>query len=135
MWTCSSCGRRFKQRNQMHTCAVYNLDRHLTGKSAAVVAIYHLLAGHVGELGAVEIVPMKSSILFRVKTAFATVSIRGNWVDVYFSLRSEYSSARFRNVVQVSAARFVHGVRLESPDDIDEELLGWLSKARALSSL
>jgi len=117
----------------MHTCEVFDLERHLAGRSAAVVATYHVLAGAVADLGEVEIVPMKSSILFRVQTAFVSVVIRRKWVDVYFSLARKNESPRTRSIVRASAGRFVHRVRLDSPDDIDEEMKGWLSEARTLS--
>ncbi len=134
MWTCPSCGRAFKQRNQMHTCEVFDLERHLTGKSSGIAGLYHLLAGAVSKMGSVEIVPMKSSILFRVKTVFATVRVRRHWLDVYFSLAYELRGERIRTIEKASAARFVHRVRVSSPDDVDDELLGWLAEARELSS-
>ena len=135
MWTCPSCGRRFKQSNQMHTCGVFDLERHLVGKSSSVVALYHLLAAAICKMREVEVVPMKSSILFRVKTVFATVTVRRNWLDLNFSMSRELPVGRIRRIDQASAGRFVHAVRLSSPDDIDDELLGWLADARALSAV
>ena len=117
----------------MHTCEVFDLDRHLTGKSSAIVGLYHLLAAAASEMGPVEFVPMKSSILFRVKTVFATVTVRRRWLDVLLCLARELAAERARFVEQASAARFIHRVRISSPEDIDDEFLGWLAEARDLS--
>jgi predicted transport protein len=134
MWTCPSCGRAFKRRSQMHTCEVFDLERHLSGKSSDVVGLYHLLAAAVSGMESVEIVPMKSSILFRVKTVFATVTVRRNWLDVYLALEAEYLGDRVRRTERISARRFAHHVRLQSPDDLDEELMAWLTEAHMLSA-
>lgn len=134
MWTCPSCGRSFKQINQMHSCEVFDLERHLVGKSSAIVGLYHLLAGAMRGMESVETVPMKSTILFRVNTVFASVAVRRQWLDVYFTLASRQASERIRFVERASATRFVHRIRISSPDDIDEQLTGWLAEARALSA-
>ncbi len=118
----------------MHTCETYDLEWHLAGKSAAVVAMYHLLVEAVGSLGEMEVVPMKSSILLRVKTAFVNVTVRRKWLDIYFAVDGERSGRRIRRTERISARRFAHSVRIEDPDDIDDELMAWLAEARALSA-
>jgi hypothetical protein len=118
----------------MHTCETYDLEWHLSGKSAAAVALYHLLVDAAGNLGEMEIVPMKSSILFRLTTAFASVTVRRKWLDINFAVEGERSSSRIRRTERISARRFAHSVRIEDPDDIDDELVEWLAEARALSA-
>jgi predicted transport protein len=122
------------KRNQMHTCEVFDLERHLSGKSSEIVGLYHLLAAAVSDMECVEIVPMRSSVLFRVRTVFATVKVRKRWLDVYLALEAEYLGDRVQRTERISARRFAHQVRLQSPDDIDEELTGWLAEAHRISA-
>ncbi len=133
MWICPSCGRSFKQVSQSHSCETFTIDHHLWNKPSDVVALYHLLAAAVGRFGDVRIEPMKSRILFRGQTVFATVLVRRRWLEVYILLPREESSDLIRKTIQVSAGRFAHELRVDDPNRIDDPLISLLREAFDLS--
>ena len=63
---------------------------------------------------------------------FASVHPRKSYV--YLNIRSDYpiASPRIAKTEQVSKNRFHNELKLTSPGEIDEELLGWLQDAYAL---
>lgn len=135
MWQCPSCGRRFKNANQSHSCKTYPIERHLHNKPGGVVAMYHLLEGLAAELGAVEVRPMKSTILFRGETSFWSVSIHRTFVRVMFQLHRKLPPRAEWRVTQSSPGRFVYEVKLTHPDQLDAHLQGLLEEAAHLAGI
>jgi hypothetical protein len=135
LWECSRCGRRFANRNQTHTCApLGRVEEHLAGKSASVIAIYEALVAAIERCGPVIINPTKSRIAFQVRMNFAAVKLLQNWVDGHVILARRLESPRFTKVITYSAHNHEHDFRLNSPDDVDEELCEWLCEAYAVGA-
>ncbi|MCZ6766306.1 MAG: hypothetical protein O7D32_05185 [bacterium] len=65
-WTCPNCGRGFRNKNQWHSCEIRELDHHLQRRSPAVREMVGRLLEAAHGFGAVEMVPVKTSIQCRL---------------------------------------------------------------------
>src|SRR6266516_3467156 len=103
-----------------------------TGKDDVVRSIYHRLLEVLHTLGPFQEEPKKTSIHLVRTVGFAGVHPRKS--SLILNLRTDYPLAtpRITKSEQVSKNRFHNEVKLLSPSEIDEELLGWLKDAYAL---
>ena len=133
LWACPNCGRRFANRNQSHTCRpLGDLDRHFEGKDAAVRATFERLVHAVEELGPVAVLPEKTRIALQVRMSFAALMPRRHWLDGHVVLARRLESPRFRRVDTFSPRNVVHVFRLSSPEEVDDEVIGWFREAYAV---
>jgi len=102
------------------------------GKDEIVQVIYMRLLEALRTIGPVQEDPKKTSIHLVHTTGFAGVHPRKSYL--YLNLRTDapIENPRITKTEQVSKNRFHNELKLTSPDEIDEELLGWLRDAYAL---
>lgn len=102
------------------------------GKDEVVQVIYTRLLEVLSRLGPFQEEPKKTSIHLVRNTGFAGVHPCKSYL--YLNLRTDYpiDNPRIAKTEQVSKNRFHNELKLNSPDEIDEELLGWLKDAYML---
>jgi Domain of unknown function (DUF5655) len=105
---------------------------HLRGKPAAVVALYRGFARMVRETGPVRVHPVKTRIAFISRMSFAGAVLRNDRLDVHFILARALRSSRFRSVERYGPRDVGHYLSIRSPDELDDELRGWLEEAAAV---
>jgi hypothetical protein len=128
LWTCPSCLRRFKNRNQSHSCGQYSVEQHLAGKPPDIVELYHDLTALVVRSSDVVVAPTKTRVLFKVRTVFATVAIANGWLDVVFVLGRRLRHRRIKKA-QKEYPGIVHFLRIESAEELDDDVASWLQEA------
>lgn len=128
LWRCPRCGRRFASINQSHACGRYTLTEHLAGKSPAVIALYRRFARMVRTCGPVT----KTRIAFQVRMSFAAVTLQKRWLDGHVVLARRLEDRRFRAIQTISPKNHVHQFRIETPDQVDEQVGQWLREAYAV---
>jgi hypothetical protein len=128
LWTCPHCRRRFKNRNQAHSCGQFTVEQLLAGKPTEVVELYDRLAELSQGCGEVVVAPTKTRVLFKVRTVFATVAITKNWLDVVFVLGRRLKDRRIKKA-QEEYPGIVHFLRIENVEGLDDELATWLQEA------
>jgi hypothetical protein len=128
LWTCPSCRRQFKNRNQSHSCGQYTVEQLLDGKPSEVVELYDRFAELVLRCGEVVVAPTKTRVLFKVRTVFATAGVTRNWLDVLLVLGRRVHSRRIKKA-QAEYPGIVHCLRIVRIEDLDEELANWLQEA------
>jgi hypothetical protein len=80
-WQCPSCGRRFANRNQTHTCAdLGDLDARFVGTSPPVRAAFDAVLSAVAGLGPVTVLVEKTRIALQVRMSFAALVPRRAWL-------------------------------------------------------
>src|SRR5262249_21477419 len=132
-WSCPRCKRLFANRNQSHTCAaLHHLDHHFRDKPPEIRALYDRFVSAVKALGPVKILPEKTRIAFQVRMSFAQITPRRRWLDGHVVLARRLEHPRFRRIETFSPRNHVHVFRIQSPGDIDAELLTWLRQAYAV---
>jgi len=133
MWTCPQCGRRFANRGQTHTCApLGSLDDHLAGKPDVIREIVERLIEVTERNGPFEVLPEKTRIAFHARMSFAALQPRRGWVDGHVVLARRREDPRFRRIESFSPRNHLHAFRLETVDEVDDEVADWLAEAYAV---
>jgi hypothetical protein len=128
LWACPSCRRQFKNRNQAHSCGQFSALQLLDGKPPEMIELYERLAELIQHCGEVEIAPTKTRFLFKVRTVFASVAVGKNRLDVVFVLARRLQHRRIKKAQQEYPG-IVHFLRIDKPEDLDDDLAGWLQEA------
>jgi hypothetical protein len=135
MWTCPNCGRNFKNTNQDHSCIVTDLESHFLNKETNVQTVFAKLLEEVSNFGEFTINPVKSAILLTAESHFLAIKPKKRWIDIEFVLPYKQNSFPIHKVVQAQKKKWAHFVRLETPEEVDNELIGWLQEAFKISSI
>jgi len=116
-----------------------DVDEFFAGRDRAR-QIYERVAAVIMQIGPATTRVSKSQIAFRRKTGFASV-----WTpDRYLSntdvplvltvlLRRRDTSGRWKEVVEPGDGRFTHHMELREPEDVDQQVAGWLEEAWKLA--
>jgi hypothetical protein len=107
---------------------------HFRGKAPTVRATYDKLLQTVKRFGPVVEDPKKTSIHLVNATALAGIATRKSWLVLTIKSDRPLTSTRVHKTEQTSARRFHHEIKLTSPAEIDDELVGWLESAYVLSA-
>lgn len=112
----------------------HTVKEHFDNKAPAVEAIYKRILEVVKRLGPLREEAKKTSIHLVRKTAFAGIATRKNALILTIKSTSDLPGNRIMKREQASANRWHLEVRLTTPDEVDEELIRWLSSAYELSA-
>ena len=134
MWTCSTCGRSFLKTNQDHSCLLVNLESHFYTKQQHVIDTFEKIKNVVLLFDDVRINSVKGAILFRAKSTFLAVKPKKSFLDIEFVLDEKIEEFPIHKSVQASKSKWAHFVRLESPEEVDEQLLSWIREAYDICS-
>jgi hypothetical protein len=129
LWTCPKCGRQFAKSNQSHSCKIFPLEKHFEGKEMG-----HQLYTTLKKAVRKNIGPFKADsvecCIHLVKTStFAAVKILRDKIRVDFTLTHKVKNKRLVPLEQMSAHRYLYYLDINSTEQIDEELTGWLKEA------
>jgi hypothetical protein len=90
----------------------------------------------LGRLGPVDVRTTRSQVAFRRGRGFAYLWLPGQYLakpaaDVVLSLAlgRHDPSPRFKEVVHPSPRHWMHHLEINNPDDVDDEVVGWLREA------
>ena len=113
--------------------ASVTVESHFHGRDSVVYRIYVRLIKALERLGEVSQEPKKTSIHLVKKTAFAGVATRKGYLILTVKSDQPLKSARIHKTQQTSANRFHHELKINSPAQIDAQLVSWLENAYRLS--
>ena len=125
------CGKAFVRKGTRHSCVVVPLSAHFAARPRAE-ELFQRLETAIREVGG----PFRLSI---AKTriglvngiTFAAVMPRKDHIRFHFVLKRRIDSGRILRVDHYEPW-FVHTLKLRTPEDLDEELLGWLGESYQL---
>lgn len=87
-----------------------------------------VLAGLAG-IGPIHVEPVSVGIFLKRSRTFAELRPMTRWVAVSFMLERTVTSARIaRKVIDTGRTKY-HVVNVRTPDEVDDELLAWLTEA------
>jgi hypothetical protein len=109
------------------------VQSHFTGRDPQVRATYDRLLAVARTLGQVTEDPKKTSIHLVRRTAFAGISTRRSALILTLKSAKDVRSPRVARREQASAHRWHLEVRLQDPQQVDRQLIGWLRAAYELS--
>ena len=133
LWSCPSCGRRFRHANQWHSCEVRAEADHFAGKPAILRETYDaLIAGLKERCPDVRVDSVKTNIHFFRTHNFAGVSVRKDRLNLAFHLAHPLANPRIVRSQPLWGNRIVHRMELRRPAEVDGQLLKWLAESAAL---
>jgi uncharacterized protein DUF5655 len=84
----------------------------------------------IAACGPYEVSPAKTRVAFMARVRFAGVTaISERGMTVAFGLPRPLHSPRVRKIEEPTRGWFVHHMRIDSIDELDDELLGWLRES------
>ena len=103
-----------------------------TGPSHERPVVEAVLAG-LADVGPIHIEPVSVGIFLKRSRTFAELRPMTKWVAVSFALERTLTSARIsRKVYDAGRAKY-HVVNVRTADEVDDQLLEWLTEAYDLS--
>jgi hypothetical protein len=112
----------------------YTVQSHFDGKAPSVKTTYDQLLKILRKFGLIIEEPKKTSIHLVNKTALAGIATRKDYLILTIKSDGKLTSPRIHKTEQVSTGRFHNEVKVSTPEEVDEELTGWLKDAYELSA-
>ena len=105
-------------------------------EALAVVERVRSVLDATSGIGPVEVRTTKSQVAFRRRRGFAYLWRPGQYlanpgaeVVLSIALGRRDGSPRFKEVVHPAPTVWMHHLELDGPDDVDDEVVGWLREA------
>jgi hypothetical protein len=130
LWTCPKCGRKFVGRNMWHACGDYSVEKFLAGKGDKARRLFDGFESLIAACGRYEVSPAKTRVAFMARVRFAGVNaISDRGMTISFALPSPMRHPRIRKVEEIVPGWYGHWMRITDPEELDDELLGWLRES------
>ena len=113
--------------------AAQGLDALFAGKDVAVRAIYSRLLEVLHSFGPFREEPKKTSIHLVNTSGFAGIHPRRSFLYLNLRMDRPLESKRIAKSEQVSKNRYYNEIKIIAPDEVDDELIGWLKEAYRLA--
>lgn len=128
-WTCEACGREFGKR-QSHFCApAISVEMYFAARPPVEREIFEAVREHLDSLGPMIVEPVGVGILFKVKRTFVELRPRAKWVALNFGLNRRVVHPRITRTTKTNTPRTYHGVNIQRPEDVDEQVRAWLTES------
>jgi hypothetical protein len=134
LWTCPACGRRFAKPNQQHVCGRYSVDEHLEAARPEVQALYHGLYALAEGCGEFFAEATKTAVSFKNPGIFAAVAFRKKGLRVSIWFGRPVRHHRITNIYTISPSNHAHHLKVDSLEELDEQLKNWLCESYFLAS-
>ena len=129
-WRCPSCKREFGRKNQGHMCSPgLTLEQYFEAAKPWERPIYDVVSTHLLSLGDVIIDPLAMGIRFKNGPMLCELRAKSKWTALGFSLRRKLSSSKLSRKVVDYGPKAFHVINISHADEIDEEILSWLTEA------
>lgn len=130
-WTCPKCKRSFGAKGTGHMCRPgLTLEEFFAGARPEAKPIFDVINDHLETLdGDLIVDPLDKKILFKNGPTIAILDSMTKWVALGFTLRRRAASNRFSRKVTDYGGKFYHVVNLTDPEQVDGEILEWLTEA------
>jgi len=133
-WICPECHKKFRNRNQWHSCHILTVEDHLAKKSINVQTTVMELLDEVQNFGPIEINPVKSTIQVKSGATFLSIKTKKDFVELEFQLGEKVEEFPIHRAVRVSGNRVLHFLFLQSPEDITEQVIKWIKSSYIMVS-
>ncbi len=133
MWTCPKCGRSFKRSEQNHTCVLIDKEDLFKKRPQELKALYKKVFEIVKKFGAFrEETVLPDVIFFKTKSTFLAVKVKKDHLEIEFFLDHIEDEPPVAKYLQTSKQRVAHVVKIDSPKDIDKQLINWMKTSYQL---
>jgi hypothetical protein len=110
------------------------LEEHFRGRDPHLREIFDELVVRLRKIGPIKVDPVKTSINLTARHHLGAVTVRGTFLRLGFVSGGRIQDERIVHVERLGSAKFGHSVILESMEDLDDVVMGWLAAAYRLRS-
>jgi hypothetical protein len=132
LWKCPKCGERFVGKNMPHSCGKFSLNDLFAKSDPQVMKKFGKFAKIVRACGPVRIIPQKTRVVFMARVRFAGAMPRKKYLLCSLGMPRRFESQRFLKIESYMANFHGHTFRVDTLDDLDNEVQGWLYEAYKL---
>jgi hypothetical protein len=129
-WSCPRCASRFAHEGQFHSHDSVDVDAHFAGRAERLRLSFDTLIGSLPV--DIHVEALKTVIILSARTTFAFITVQTRRLIVGVFLDRRLDSPRVVKVDAVSSRKIGNVVDVRGPDDVDDELRGWLREVHAL---
>lgn len=131
-WDCPVCNRNFKKENQQHSCVNNNIAEHIQKLKPELIPVFDKLHAFITSLENVKVSSVKTFILYSSKSIFLSLKAKREYIEIEFFANTTINEFPIFKTLQISKNRIVHSVKLDSIENIDEQLLKWIAESYEL---
>ncbi|MBP6922121.1 hypothetical protein KBB69_02175 [Candidatus Dojkabacteria bacterium] len=133
MWQCPRCKREFKKKSQSHSCVIYPIEQHFKGKDYSRDLFEKLVKEIEEEVGKIKIESLPCCIHLVSNYTFSGVWLLRDKIRLDFRVDYQIDSERIIKQEKLSTNRNLYYVELKDEEDIDKELLKWITDSYFLN--
>ncbi len=127
---CPKCERAIASAKSWHYCKKVDMDSLFERKEDVVLQLFDKLVEIVGTWPDVQFSATKACIVFVAKSTFLIAKPMKRALDLHFSLKQPEEDDAVYKIASYKS-RFVHYIRLHTPEDLDGRVLALIRKAYA----
>jgi len=128
-WTCPACGRTFARTRQSHGCSpALGVDEYFRTGPAFERPVFDAVCAHFRPMGDVRIEAVQVGIFFKRARTFAELRPMRDRVRLSLLMSRDVDSPRVVRRLGTSGRRALF-FDLRHPDDVDDEIKGWLTES------
>ena len=133
MWTCPNCHRKFKTKNQSHSCVIMKVEDLFINLPPIIRNMYDELLQKCSEFNKIRTDTTKSCIYFlEGHDRYLAIKPRKSGIILEFILNRKEDVFPVINIFEISKNQIVHRIMLDSIDDINDQVLDWIRDAYLL---
>ena len=133
MWTCPKCKRKFKTKNQSHSCVQKKVEDLFINLPPVIKEMYDELARKCSEFCEIKTDTTKSCIYFLNEDyRYIAIKPRPSGLILEFILNHEEDIFPVIKTFAISKYQVIHRIKLDSVEDINDQILGWVQEAHEL---
>ena len=132
-WTCPKCKRIFAKKNQMHSCRIYPVQKHLAGKSKLTRDLYRTLKAKIQrEIGPIKVESLPCCIHFVSNYTFMCVYALRDKIRIHFASDHNINNRRIDKAAPIAKTKWMFSIDIDSKKRLDKELIRWLKRSYRL---
>lgn len=131
-WDCPICNRNFKKINQQHSCVDKNIFEHIHKLKPELIPVFEKLHSFLMNFDNLKVSSVKTFILYSSKSIFLSLKTKREYFEIEFFANKTINEFPVFKTLQISKNRIVHSVKLDSVENIDEQLLKWITESYEL---
>lgn len=130
VWVCPRCDRSFGRKGQSHLCIPgTTVEEWFADEPEEHRQIHDRIAEHLEQLGDVRVEAVAVGIFYKRRRNLAELRPRADHLGLAMVLPSGRDHPRFSRRTRMEGDRTSFSVPLRTPDDVDQQVLDWLTEA------
>lgn len=127
MWSCPTCGRSFRNANQLHTCTLVRKEDLFAKRPVALKKLCEQVLAVTSSFGPYREEAVRPDVIFlKTKSTFMAIKVKKDHLDIEFFLDHIEDTPPVSKFLLTSKHRVAHIVPIDSRSDINAQLKKWM---------